>query len=104
MDPHVEPAAFGAAGFDVPAGGLDDLLADREAEAAPTRGAGAVGAEEALEQARRVLLGHAGPVVAHLEEDASAVAADLDDARGPFTGIPDGVLDEVLRDRAKHAP
>src|SRR5947208_11589152 len=101
MDPHVEPAAFGAAGFDVPADGLDDVLDDREAEAAPARRAGAVGAEEALEQARRVLLGHAGTVVAHLEEDASAVAADLDDAGRPFAGVPHGVLDEVLRDRAK---
>ena len=104
MDPHVEPAAFGAAGFDVPAGGLDDVLDDREAEAAPPRGAGAIGTEEALEQARRVLFRHAGPVVAHFEEDASSVASQLDDAGRSLARVPDGVLDEVLRDRAKHAP
>src|SRR2546430_6268025 len=104
MDSHVEPAALGAAGFDVPAGGLDDVLDDREAEAAPARGAGAVGAEEPLEEPWRVLLGNAGAVVAHLEQDASVVGPELDDAGGALAGVPDRVLDQVLDDRAEHAP
>src|SRR2546423_11183967 len=102
MDPHVEPAAFRAAGFDVPARGLDDVLDDREAEAAPSRGAGAVGAEEPLEQAWRVLLGDACAVVTNLEEDASVVRPEVDHAGRPFARVPDPVLDEALDDRAEH--
>ena len=104
MDSHVEPAAFRAAGFDVPSGGLDDMLDDREAEAAPARCAGAVGAEEPLEEPWRVLLGNAGAVVAHLEQDASVVGTELDHAGRSFAGVPDRVLDEVFDDRAEHAP
>ena len=80
MDSHVEPAAFRAAGFDVPSGGLDDMLDDREAEAAPARCAGAVGAEEPLEEPGCILLGHSGAVVAHLEDDAAVLSAERDDA------------------------
>src|SRR2546429_9522119 len=104
MDSHVEPAAFRPAGFDVPSGGLDDVLDDREAEAAPARCAGAVGAEEPLEEPWRVLLGNAGAVVAHLEQDASFVGTELDHAGRSFAGVPDRVLDGVLDDRAEHAP
>src|SRR3989442_258848 len=103
MDSHVEPAAFRAAGFDVPSGGLDDVLDDREAEAAPARGAGAVGAEEPLEEPWRILLGNAGSVVAHLEQDASVVGPELDHAGRSFARVADPVLDQALDDRPEHA-
>src|SRR2546429_9816624 len=104
MDSHVEPAAFRPAGFDVPSGGLDDVLDDREAEAAPARCAGAVGAEEPLEEPWRVLLGNAGAGVAHLEQDASVGGTGLDHSVRAFSGVPDRVLDEVSDCRSGHAP
>ncbi len=103
MHCHVEPAALGAAGFDVPTRGLDDVLDDREAEAAAARGAGAVGAEEPLEEPWRVLLGNAGPVVADLERDAVADATKSDRASRALARVSDGVLDQVLHDRSQHS-
>ena len=101
---HVEPAAFRAAGFDVPTRGLDHMLDDREPEPAPASGPRPVGAEEALEEARRVLLGDAGPVVGDLEHDLPILGAERDDAGGALAGVPDGVLEEVLGDGAQHPP
>src|SRR5262249_23763128 len=63
---NVEPAATTAAGFDIPTRGLDHVLDDRQAEPGAARGAGTVGAEEALEQPRDVLVGDAGAVVRDL--------------------------------------
>ena len=84
------------------AGGLDHVLDDRKAETAPSRRAGAVGAEEALEQARRVVLGNAGTVVARLEHDAAVLAPQRKRAGRAFAGVPDGVLEQILYDRSKH--
>ena len=104
MHLDVEPAAFGAAGFDVPARGLHDVLDDREAEAAPPRRAGAVGAEEPFEEPWRVLLGNAGAVVTHLEGDAVAIPPKGDRAGRTLARVPDCILDEVLHDRSQHSP
>ena len=96
--------AGGAAGFDVTARGLDHVLDDREPEAAAARGTGAVGAEEALEQPRRVLLGDAGPVVAHLEHDLAVLATESNHTGRALAGVANGVLEEVVGDSAEHAP
>src|SRR5437868_1005332 len=80
------------------------MLDDREAETAAARGSGTVGAEEALEQARRVLLGDTGPVVLHLQHDVAALPAQRDHAGRPLACVANDVLEEVVGDSAEHAP
>jgi hypothetical protein len=74
------------------------VLDDREAEAGAARGAGAVGAEEAFEQARHVLVRHAAPVVGDLEHDVAARAREADRAGRPLARVPQRVLEQVLDD------
>ena len=68
------PAAAGAVRLDRAAGGDDDVLHDREAEAGAARGARRVGAPEALEEARQVGSGDADAVVGGGEHDDVARA------------------------------
>src|SRR5204863_9802196 len=100
--PHVEPAAFGAAGFDVPAGGLDHVLDDRQAEAAAAGSARAIRAEETFEEPRCVFLWNAGAVVGHFEDDPAFLGAERHDTGRALARVPDHVLDEVLDDGAEH--
>src|SRR4029453_6013671 len=100
--PDVKPAATTAAGFDVPACGLDDVLDDRQAEAGPAGGAGAIGAEEALEEARNVLVGNTGAVFGELEHDLPPGAGQGARAGRPLAGVPQLVLEQVLDDEPEH--
>src|SRR4029453_17455470 len=100
--PDVKPAATTAAGFDVPACGLDDVLDDRQAETGPAGGACAVGAEEALEEARHVLVWNTGAVVGDLEHDLAVGAREADRASRALAGVPQRILEQVLDNEPQH--
>src|SRR5213594_2780846 len=99
---NLEPAARRGVRFDGSAGGRDDVLDDREAEAGATGRAGAVTPVEALEDAGQVLLGNADAVVAAHEQASIFVVAD-EPERGAGARIPDRVLGHVLGDNLEHA-
>src|SRR5262245_25833526 len=101
---NVEPAATTAAGFDVPACGLDHVLDYREAETRSARRPGAVGAEETLEQTGHILVRGAAPVVGDVEHDLAVGPREADDAGGSFACVPERVLEQVLDDEAQHPP
>lgn len=98
-----EPAAPTAFCLDRAARSGDDVLDDREAEAAPARGARSVGAEEPLEEPGSILFGHAGAVVARTEDDRTVFSAERDDAGRSLTGVADRVLEQILDDGPQHA-
>ena len=78
------------------------MLHDRQPEAGATRGAGAVGAVEALEQARQVGLVDAGAVVDDANHDASRLTLHGERRVRAWAGVADRVLGEVARDHAHH--
>src|SRR6266567_7661570 len=61
-----------------PARGLDDVLDDRQAEPASARGAGTVGAEEALEEPRHVSRVDTDAVVRHREQPVTVLTPESD--------------------------
>ena len=87
----------------VPPGGRDDVLHDREPKARATRGARAVGAIEALEEARQVGLVDPGTVVHDAEHDPLTVTRHGENRVRSRACIADRVLGEVPRDDAQHA-
>jgi len=78
------------------------VLDDREAEPGATGRASAVGAEEALEQARHVLVGDSGAVVCDLEHNFAFRTREADCAGRPFAGVPQRVLEQVLDHEPEH--
>src|SRR4051812_30121486 len=78
------------------------MLDDRKPKAAPTRGAGAVGAIEALEQALEILPGDTGTVVLDRQHRAPVLTAQREDARRSVAGVAKRVLGEVLDDDPQH--
>lgn len=57
-----------------------------------------VGAVEGLEDPLEVLLGDAGPSVAHLEDEPIGMRARLELHGAPLGGVAGGVLEEVVDD------
>ena len=93
-----------AARLDRAARRRDDVLHDREPEAGAARGARAVGAIEALEQARQVGLVDAGAVVGRRAARRRRRRSCTDSvALVPGPGVADRVLGEVPGDDAQHA-
>ena len=72
----LEPCPLAAARLDGAARLADDVLDDREPETRAARGAGVVGAVEALEQPRQLLLVDADAVIAAAQDDGVALALD----------------------------
>ena len=87
----VEAAARRAGGLDRAAGRGDDVLHDREAEPGAARRARAVGAVEALEEAREVLVGDALPVVGDRRARRRRRAARRTAAARARAGVADRV-------------
>ena len=86
----------------MPPAWVDDVLHDREPEARPAGGAGPVGAEEPLEEARQLRLVDADAVVGPTEHDRVAVALDREREGRAGPRVADRVLGEVLGDHADH--
>ena len=89
--------------LDCSSGRSDDVLDDREPEAGPARGACAICAVEALEQAGKRVVGNADARVGGLDHNVAALTASGQGAAGTGTGVANGILEQVLRDDAEHA-
>jgi hypothetical protein len=79
------------------------VLDNREAESGTAGRAGAVGPVEALEEAREVVVVHAGPVVDGGENGGIGVCVNGEPARRAGARVADRVLREVRCDDANHA-
>src|SRR5262245_32623921 len=101
-DQDLEPASGPTESLDSAARARDDVLDDREPEARPPRGAGSVGAVEALEQAREVVLPHADAGVPRSDHDLPAPAFEHEREARALARIAERVLGEVLEDDAQH--
>ena len=78
------------------------MLDDRQPEPGATSGARPVGAEEALEQPRHVLVGDAGAVVGDIEHDVTGLARERDHAGRALAGVAERVLEQVLGHEPQH--
>lgn len=82
--------------------GLDDVFDDRQAEPASARGAGTVGAEEALEEPRHVTRVDPDAVVRHREHPGAVLTLERDHARRALAGVAERVLGQVLDNDSQH--
>src|ERR687892_2300611 len=98
-----QPSAAGARGLHRALRRVDHVLHDRQAEARPARGTGAVAAKEALEQAGEVLLADADSVVRGHEGRPAVLVADRQGQARARARVADRVLREVVGDHANHA-
>src|SRR6185312_510127 len=92
---HGQRAAGRGGRLDRPARGDDHVLDDRQAEPGASGRAPTIHAVEALEQARKLVLGDAGAAVRDDQPPPRPVVAARDRAGHARAGVADRVLDEV---------
>src|SRR5216110_3077802 len=99
---NLQPLGRRAEGLDLSAGGLDDVLDDRQTKPAAARGAGSIGAVEAFEQTGQVLGLDADAVVSDAEKRVSVLAPQREDGGRSLARVAQGVFRKVLDDDPEH--